>query len=513
MTDGIATGVPQRLDPRTLALAIPRLGPQMVQSIPAILGIGVVGRWEWIIPGILLIAFINLGFSWLRWLRFEWVVDDDDVTIRSGVLSRNQRTIPFDRIQDVNIEQGLFARLLGLAKVGFETGGGTEKGKDDASLDAIALPLAAALRDHIRSHRLSPAQAAAPAADGTTSPLPAMADEQPLFAMTPARLLIAGFFNFSLAVFAVLFGLLQTFDDVLPINPFKPELWIDLATRYGLDQWVLAHRWLSVVAGALAVLLLGIGTGVARMILANWGFQLTRNARGFRRTRGLTTRTDVVIPAARVQAAVVETGFIRRRFGWYALKLQSLASDGKDERDHLVAPLARLKEIDAILGELGLERHGLEEGSQGWQPVHASTVIGSIIVAVMVAALALAPLVLGPISDWPPEVLRATPLISIGLLALGLLLLLMALVDWRHRRWRLTGGLLHIARGAFSRTHIILPARHIQSADIGIGPVTRRFDTAALRLGVPGGAAGQHQIAAIAEPVARQLRQQLLAAT
>src|SRR3546814_4061943 len=84
------------------------------------------------------------------------------------------------------------------------------------------------------------------------------------------------------------------------------------------------------------------------MVLANWRFRLTREPRALRRTRGLTTRTDVALPVRRVQAAILVTGWLRKRFGWHELRLQSLARDGEKEKDHQVVPFGRLAEIDPV---------------------------------------------------------------------------------------------------------------------------------------------------------------------
>src|SRR5690606_24671089 len=97
--------------------------------------------------------------------------------------------------------------------------------------------------------------------------------------------------------------------------------------------------------------LLGIGTGLVRTLLREHGFRLDRSEAGFRRRRGLLTLTDVSIPAKRVQAAILANGPIRRHFGWWVLKLQSLAQDG-GKGDHVVAPLARQEEAATILRTL-----------------------------------------------------------------------------------------------------------------------------------------------------------------
>ena len=510
-------GEARRLHPMTLLLAVFRLGPQSVNMLPGLIALGFLGRWWLVVPGLALFLLISLGWSWLAWARFTWRVDADDIAISSGIFSRNHRTIPFDRIQDVNIEQGLMARALGLAKVSFETGSAAGDKEDEGKLDAIALADAQALRDHIRSHR---AAIVAPVVrdDNGDAPAPGRFAEAagPLFAMTPRRILIAGLFNFSLAVFALLFGLLQTFDNFLPIKPFSSDFWLDLLSGLGLEEWLIAHRWLSVAAGVLTVLVLGIGTGIVRTAMQDWNFRLERSERGFRRTRGLTTRTDVVIPAARVQAAIVEGGLVRRRFGWFALKLQSLASDGSGksaEQDHMVAPLATLAETDAILAEIGLDRAELEEHRGEWNGTHPMPVFVAPVMVLVIGTIALTANLLASDrfagEDWYAISL---PIIIGVPLASALLLLALGWFQWSHSRWRFDGRVLHIAHGFRKRTHIILPARNIQSADLTIGPLTRRFGLAVLKLGVPGGSAGQHHIAAFPEADARALRAALLSA-
>src|SRR3546814_1399097 len=98
--------------------------------------------------------------------------------------------------------------------------------------------------------------------------------------------------------------------------------WIDIAEDQGLDQWLLAHRWIAGIGAALSLLFIGFASGIATMVFANWDFRLTREPRALRRTRGLTTRTDVAVPVRRVQAAILVTGWFRPRFGWHELRLQ-----------------------------------------------------------------------------------------------------------------------------------------------------------------------------------------------
>lgn len=499
----VTLGETRHLHPATLLLGLTRIGPGMVNFLPALVGIGVTGQWWLIVPALLLFIIISMLFVWLAWARFTWRVDADSIAIASGVFSRTQRTIPLDRIQDVSIEQGLVARLLGVAVVGFETGAAAGNNKqDDGKLNAIALDEAHMLRDHIRTHRSAVAM---PPIEGGRAASSSSGAAPPLYAMTPRRLVIAGLFNFSLAVLGLLFGSIQTFDNFLPFNPFDFDFWREMARGTRLESWILLHRWIAAIGSVIVLVLLGMATGLIRTAVKEWGFTLERTPRGLRRTRGLTTRTDVTIPLARVQAAIVGTGLLRRGYGWYDLRLQSLAGDGKNEPDHMVAPLARLDEVDAILREAGLDRADYEGGhsDSAW---HGSHPVGIIIVPAILSGASV--IAFAVLSTFASDYLWAIsfPLLSIPFMAV------IGWLDWRRRRWHFDGRLLHITKGVLRRRHIILPARNVQSADLSVGPIERQLGLASLILGVPGGKEGQHEVAAIPRGDAAALRQELLAA-
>lgn len=503
MSDGTAAPLPvaespvgepewQRLHPATLALAIAKLGPRSLNFVPALAAIGIAGKWAYVVPALLLFLLVSLLFAWFHWLRFRFAVGSDAVVIESGVLSRQHRTIPFDRIQDVSIEQGLVSRALGIAKVGFETGAGGQE--NDADLDAIGLDAAQALRTTIRAHRSE-----APAADSDAAASAVPAEDRLLFAMTPRQLIVAGLFNFSLAALAVIGGGMQLFDNFLPFdfNAFNPADWIDIAEDYGLDQWVLAHRWVAGVGAAFSLLFIGFASGIILMLFANWDFRLTREPRALRRTRGLTTRTDVAVPVRRVQAAIIVTGWFRRRFGWHELRLQSLASDGGKERDHQVVPFAQLDVIDPVLGEVAIVR---PDGAQQWQRSHGIIALGGLVGAAFAATGGLIALSQGERAGW------------LALIA-ALPIAFASLFGARFHRWTDLGDIVAIRRGFWKPKMTLLPHASVQSVDLKTDFILRPLGLGTLVFGVPGGSAlAAHEIPAIPLNVAHDLRERILAA-
>jgi len=302
------------------------------------------GRWTAAIIAALAILLLGVGGTIFYWARFRYRVGEDEIRIDSGVLSRRHRSIPFDRIQDVDIVQGPLERLLGLAEVKFDTGGGgSGRHPEEGALHAITLQRAEEIRSLVRSGRSAEAQAVAGAAE-----------RPPVYAMNLGRVLLAGLFNFSLAVFAGLFGLTQTIGQPLGIDPFRESFWRNLSSASTpLEQFVLTHRVAAIAAGVVLLLLIGLVTGIVRTLLGDYGFRLDRAGAGLRRRRGLLTKTDVTLPVARAQAAIVASGPVRESFGWSELLLQSLAQEEKSRGNHELAPLAHPAEVNAILKEIG----------------------------------------------------------------------------------------------------------------------------------------------------------------
>ena len=80
--------------------------------------------------------------------------------------------------------------------------------------------------------------------------------------MDLGRVLLAGTFNFSLALFAGLFGLTQTVGQPLGFDPFRESFWRNLfVASTPLEEFVSRTAWLPSLAGIALLLLLGLVTG------------------------------------------------------------------------------------------------------------------------------------------------------------------------------------------------------------------------------------------------------------
>ena len=484
-TDDGSVGPPERLHPFFLLTG---LGGSLkgVAGGYALIGyLAVSGQWRSALFGMLALLLLTAIGVFLYWRRFEFRVGANEIRVDSGILNRTHRSIPFDRIQDVDITQGPIARVLGLARVKFETG--ASGGEEEGALQAIRLERAEQLRDLVRARRSRPAATAQSAG--------AEAEAEPIFSMGLKRLLLAGTFNFSLALLAGLFGLSQTVGDAMGFDPFKRSFWQGVLSAGGpIRDYILEHQVATAIVGLLSLILVGVVTGIVRTVLTDYGFRLDRTGVGLRRRRGLFTRTDVTLPVKRAQAALLATGPVRDRFGWRELRLQSLAKDEGGKSSHVVAPLARDEEIQRIL--TSLEWPGLPDRVP-WIRVSRAYVF--------TLAIGLSPLLLVAIGNF-----LFRPLVGVLFVVALAAAVATRWLAWTRTAYAVDGERLLIRTGWWKRRITILPARKIQSVDLRESFVSRAFGISALQFGVAGGGLSGHSIPAIPRRVARKLRDRLL---
>ena len=69
------------------------------------------------------INIIAIIYQIMYWKSFSYQISNQYIRIHSGVFTKTKTTIPFSRIQNINLAQGVFDRLFGLHTVKIETAG------------------------------------------------------------------------------------------------------------------------------------------------------------------------------------------------------------------------------------------------------------------------------------------------------------------------------------------------------------------------------------------------------
>jgi len=112
-------------------------------------------NWLWII----IPAFLVLCFVWakLTYHFYRYELTDAGFRKELGVIYKKYVTIPYDRIQNVDIYRGILARILGLSDLNIQTAGmsatvgryGVSGGGSEGQLPALSREDAERLRDEL----------------------------------------------------------------------------------------------------------------------------------------------------------------------------------------------------------------------------------------------------------------------------------------------------------------------------------------------------------------------------
>lgn len=105
-----------------------------------------IDRWVFIIPSVLVILYIVPAvfiFPKIRWQRWRYEVNDEEIDLQRGIWSINRTLIPMVRVQHVDTEQGIIMRRYGLSTVFISTAAGTHE------IPALSEEVANGLRDRI----------------------------------------------------------------------------------------------------------------------------------------------------------------------------------------------------------------------------------------------------------------------------------------------------------------------------------------------------------------------------
>jgi len=108
-------------------------------------------NWLWLIVPV----FLILCFVWakLTYRFYKYELREDGFRKEHGVILKKYVTIPYDRIQNVDIYRGVIARLFGLSDLQIQTAGGITAGSYGAfaegRLPGVSFEVAEQLRDEL----------------------------------------------------------------------------------------------------------------------------------------------------------------------------------------------------------------------------------------------------------------------------------------------------------------------------------------------------------------------------
>lgn len=467
-------------------------------ALPLIVVLFTAGRsglgWQvWLLWLLVPYAIIAIG----RVLTFRYRYDEHELVIRTGLIFRNERHVPYARIQNVDGVQTIFHRMLKVVDVKVQTAGGNEP---EATMSV--LPVAAFEEMRLRvveGRRLAESGIPSAAEDAAVRQAP---EARTLLRLSPRELLLYGFVEGrGMVVIAALFGLWWEFDMA---ERFMPAGWgvIDREVisdenrprpDRGLRTIVQAAYarteglFVSVLAGAAAVVALLLAVRLLSMVWAAirlHGFVLSRSGDDLRTEYGLITHVAATIPLGRIQTLTLKEGPLHRLVRRVSARVDTAGGEAGQNAPpdrHWLAPLVRRGDLPALASEV---MPALDVGALPWQPVHPRAFGRAFREALVVSLLLCVPLTMS--AGWW------------GLAAL------LVLVPWSllHARcsvaalgWALTDDLVAFRSGWIWKHTTVAPLARVQAVTFYQSPFDRRAKMARVRVDTAGAGDLSHRVA------------------
>jgi putative membrane protein len=423
----------QRLDARMLAVTPLRQLAGFLPVIAVVLVLGAQQDLDGRIYGLLVGVLVVVLAGVLRWLTTRYRITSERVELRSGLLFRNARSVPRDRIRSVDVTAGPVHRLFGLSVVTIGTGERSEGVESrELTLDAVS----AAEADRMRQRLLNAVDtgAAGPHHLGVSAP----STPTELAALDWSWLRFAPLTVSSLVAVGAVAG---------AVGQLVGEFGADVADLGGVrDQLSVAPLWLGVSAVAVLVLVIALLGSVLIFVEAWWGFRLVREPGGtLRIRRGLLTTRSVSLEERRVRGVeVVEPLLLRVGRGARTVAVATGLGGHRSHGRGTLLPPAPRDEAHRVSGAVLIEDPSPTRMALRRHPLEALR--RRLVRAVLPVLAGSAVLWLAPVPAW---VAWAT----LGLLPVTVLL---AVDAYRNLGHALTSRYLVTRHGAGMRTTVAL---------------------------------------------------------
>lgn len=441
-----------RLDGRTIPYRVLANGVRLGGVV--VFGVATAGSSETgtilspTLVGVVALGVLSIvGWELTRFRRFGYDLTEETVDIRSGVFSRRNREIPYERIQNVDIAQNAVQRILGISEVRLETAGG---GSTEARLRYVDAAEADRLQEVISRRKRGT----------TTDKSTGEAEETLLFELSAREHLVLGVVSADLR----LLGLLS-----IGLPAVAPRLAQGFGSGFDL---------VSLFGPAIALIaIVGFwGLSGALQVLRYYGFRLTRLGDELRYERGLFQRFGGTVPLSKVQTVMLRENVLARRLGYASLSIQTAgyAPGSGDSNVESAVPIAERDRALALardvepFGDLSFTRPPTRARTR-YAVRYALAVLG------LTGVLWLGSAVTGLLALWYVP-LAALPAVPIA-----------AHLAWTHRGYYADEDYVVTRNGFWRRETIVVPYERVQTVASSQTVFQRRRDLGTVTIDTAGG--------------------------
>ncbi|MFQ3173631.1 MAG: putative membrane protein YdbT with pleckstrin-like domain [Flavobacterium sp.] len=274
------------------------------------------------------VLLVTIGIvAYLKYLNFTFYLDDEneEFVINEGVLNKTKTIIQLNKIQQVNINQSLLQRIIGVYELDVDTAGSSKK---EGEINAISHSLALALKARLMENEKSKSNFEKPEVASKTE----TAGERPFMSISFLSLLKVGItsnyiksLGLILAFFATVYENSKSFMGHSDFDEKKIDAYIDKS---------MVIQSVAIIAFLLLCSILIIN--LVRVIFRYFGYKIARQNGSLLLSFGLLSTKSTIIKPEKVQIVTVTRNYFQKKMNILELKIKQATSGEKEERKSVI---------------------------------------------------------------------------------------------------------------------------------------------------------------------------------
>ncbi|MFD6207599.1 PH domain-containing protein [Peribacillus sp. NPDC060253] len=254
----------------------------------------------------------------LKWYTYNYQIKEGTIYITSGLISKSYRTVPLQKVQNVQQRTTLFHKIFSLTSLTFETGMTGDQGT--VPFEVISRKEAERLeREYSSKQELFDIEADIPK-EQIVENMESFTEKKIHFTPTKQDILKASFTSLSfLALIPIVATIYNTLDDFINLENAEGFL----ATL--LDTW-----WVMTIV-ITALICVAVAFGIVSTFVKYGKYEISSDHERIYIKKGVLDESAFSIQKEKVQAVEITQSLIKRMLGLAEVKLISAGSTGDEE--------------------------------------------------------------------------------------------------------------------------------------------------------------------------------------
>lgn len=397
-----------------------------------------------------LLAAIGI-FEYFYWKKYDFFIEDGDIKITSGVITRNELDIPVRRVQNVDINRNFIHRIFDIAELKIETAGGSTT---EASLRYLDLEDAEKLREEIRQLK-----------DRRNETKEESEEDQDLegesYELSDRNLALLALTNsapstaaLTIILFTVGFGGL---------------------TFYMQGMMELVAGTVTLIIGVVFLATIGLLIGGLSTYTKYYDFKVERRNDVIEYEMGMINKQGGTIPKEKIQTLIIEENFLKRYFGYTTLKVETAGTNINDQMDTstVLIPLDKTENVVEYAENIGKLQYPELENIY---PKARTRYFRRYLISALITAIPASLLIY---TGFNPVLLLLPLILAIAAKKAGEL-------QWKNIGYQLGTENIFIMKGFWKRKTYIVPYFRVQNLMKTESIFQRRWDQASITIDTAG---------------------------